>query len=110
MQEHRAMTMDRDHTRLSRRAVFTAAGATIAGTALAAVPLVTVASAEKRLRHHIAGLKAAFRDLFPTARVVVVCGNCLNGEHVHYADRFMRYPSDSGSLACAMVMAHMADP
>jgi hypothetical protein len=40
MQEHRAMTMDSDHTRLSRRALFTAGGATIAGTALAAVPLL----------------------------------------------------------------------
>ena len=103
------MTMDRAQPRLSRRAVFTAAGATIAGTALAAVPVITVASAEERLRHHRAGLEATFRDLFPTAQVVVR-GNCLNGEHVHFADRFMRYPTDSGALACAMVMAHMADP
>ena len=103
------MTMDRAHPRLSRRALFTAAGASIVGTAAAAVPLVTVASAEERLRHHMVGLEATFRDLFPTAQVVVR-GNCLNGEHVHFADRFMRYPTDSGALACAMVMAHMADP
>ena len=103
------MTMDRAQPRLSRRALFTAAGAIIAGTAAAAVPLVTVASAEERLRHHMAGLEAAFRDLFPTAQVVVR-GNCLNGEHVRHAEHFLRNPDDCGSLACAMVLAHMADP
>src|SRR5215212_9099943 len=101
--------MDRTQPRFSRRALFTAGGATIAGTVLAAVPLVTVASAEERLRHHIAGLKAAFRDLFPTARVVVVCGNCLNGDHVSHAEHFLRNPDDRGARACVMVMAHMAD-
>ncbi len=102
--------MDRTHPRFSRRALFTAGTATLAGTALAAVPLVTVASAEERLRHHMAGLEVAFRDLFPTAQVVVR-GNCLNGEHVRHAEHFLRNPDDCGALtlARAIVMAHMAD-
>jgi hypothetical protein len=58
----------------SRRSLIRAFGVTAAGAAVT-VPIVTIASAEERLRHHMEGLERAFQDLFPTA-AVAVRGNC----------------------------------
>jgi hypothetical protein len=44
---------------------FTAAGATMA------VPVLAVSSVQDRIRHHLKGLEAAYRDLYPGAPVVV---------------------------------------
>lgn len=59
---------------LVRALGFTAAGAAVS------VPIVTVASADERLRHHLAGALAAMRDLYPTADVRLM-GNCLEGAY-----------------------------
>lgn len=64
---------------LVRALGFTAAGAAVA------VPIVTVASAEERLMHHVAGVEAAMRDLFPGAHVERQ-GNCLDGHHRTFAE------------------------
>lgn len=60
---------------LVRALGFTAAGAAVS------VPIVTVASAEERLTHHLSGAKAALAEMFPTG-IVNVAGNCLDGRHV----------------------------
>src|SRR5215207_8534949 len=57
-----------------------ALGFTAAGAAMT-VPIVTVASAEERLKHHIDGAVAAFRDLFP-GLPIVVRGNAMDGNSV----------------------------
>jgi hypothetical protein len=75
---------------------FTAAGATLT------VPIVTVDTAEKRLKHHLAGVEAAFRDLLPTVPAAVR-GNVLEGEHASYAERLLA--GERGAVACAMVFA-----
>jgi hypothetical protein len=54
--------------------------------------LVTPDDAAARLAHHVAGVEAAMRDLFPSAKVEVI-GNCLDGGHVHYQDIFSKGPS-----------------
>lgn len=43
-------------------------GLTAAGAAVT-VPIVTVADARARVRHHLAGLEAAMRELHPGARI-----------------------------------------
>lgn len=75
---------------LVRALGFTAAGASMA------VPIVTVAAAEDRLAHHLKGVEAALRDLFP-ASTVQVRGNCLAGAH--------RLFSRENGPACVMVTA-----
>jgi len=70
----------------------------------AAAPIVTVASAEERLRRGLADVEAAFRDLFPGTGVVIR-GNVLNGAHVSYGRMFQAEPDNRGLCACAMVLA-----
>jgi hypothetical protein len=72
-----------------------------AGGAAMAVPIVTVDSPEKRLRHHLEAAGAAMRELFPGYGVKVQ-GNCLDGHHPAYLDMWKNGDSFS---ACAMVSA-----
>jgi hypothetical protein len=82
----------------SRRNFLTRAfGVTAAGAAIT-VPIVTVALAEEQLRHQVAGVEAAFADLFPGAAVHVQ-GNCLDGHHAYYNELVAR--RDRGIYACA---------
>jgi len=86
---------------LVRALGFTAAGATLT------VPVVTLASPEDRLMHHMKGAEQAFQDLFPTAHVDLR-GNCLNGGHAYYADLFARQPEDADRyMASMMVLARI---
>lgn len=88
---------------LVRALGFTAAGATLA------VPVVALASAEDRLKHHAAGAEQAFRELFPTANVFLR-GNAMDGGHAYFAERFACQPDDSrGLVACMMVLAHLGE-
>lgn len=86
------------------RTLFTAPIAALATHRLliAPTPIVTVASAEERLRHHVDGVEAAMQDLFPMCKIDVR-GNCLDGGHDAYLRSFAR--GDRGAYACAMVMA-----
>src|SRR5919202_6230956 len=66
----------------------TAAGATCA------VPIITVASVQERIAHHLKGLEDAYRDLYPGVPVLVR-GNAMPPEFVLDAER--------GSIACHIV-------
>ena len=87
----------------SRRNFLTRAFGVTVGGAAVTVPIVTVASAAERLEHHMRGVEAAFADLFPTA-AVAVRGNCLDGHHAYFAEKFLRGEVDT---ACAIVMASL---
>ncbi len=69
----------------------TAAGATCA------VPIITMASAQERIAHHLKGLEDAYRDLYPGVPVLVR-GNDMPPELVLDAER-------GGSIACHFVTA-----
>ena len=57
---------------LIRALGFTAAGASVA------VPVTTLASPEERFRHHVEGVAAAMRELYPhRACDVTIAGNAI---------------------------------
>jgi hypothetical protein len=68
----------------------TAAGATCA------VPIITVASAQERIAHHLKGLEDAYRDLYPGVPVLAR-GNDMPPDMV--------LNPDGGSIACHLVTA-----
>lgn len=81
---------------LVRALGFTAAGAAVT------VPIVEVASAEQRFEHHVRGVEAAMRDLFPGADIGVR-GNCRapSGQAV-YRKAITENP---GEVACMIFLA-----
>lgn len=89
---------------LVRALGITAAGATLT------IPILTLASPEDRLMHHVKGAEQAFRDLFPTAHIHLR-GSCLNGGHAYYSDLFARQPEGAGGhMASVMLLAHVGGP
>jgi hypothetical protein len=92
----------RDLLLTSRRNFLTRAFGVTVGGAAVTVPIVTVVSAEERLRHHMAGVEAAMGDLFPMC-TIWARGNCLDGHHPYWSERFAK--GDHGAYACAIVAA-----
>lgn len=78
---------------LIRALGFTAAGAAVT------VPVVTIVSAQDRFDHHLKGLEAAVRDLFPGSPVAVR-GNFRDARDVE----FYRENHASGRTDAATVM------
>src|SRR4051794_12658944 len=81
-----------------------ALGFTAAGAALA-VPIVTVASAEERLEHHLRGAVDAYRDLFPGVPVIVR-GNAIDGlSAASYGRVLNSNPGNKALLALTIIGA-----
>lgn len=72
-----------------------------AGGAAMSIPVLAVEGPEARLKHHIAGTAKALQELFP-GQYVDIKGNCLNGAHTYYQEKFAR---GEQNWACVILTA-----